>query len=100
MGKNLPYTSSKIFVTGVSADNFGGDTEYPFGIVKESQDRTPQTGLWESIPPDDIENWEQDEDVLDTWASSWLWPLATMGWPDEEAMAEKGWIISIQPLPL
>jgi valyl-tRNA synthetase len=23
----------------------------------------------------------QDEDVLDTWASSWLWPLATLGWP-------------------
>ena len=47
--KKLTYTGSKIFVTGVSADNFGGDTEYPFGIVKESQDRTPQTGLWESI---------------------------------------------------
>ncbi|AFN74522.1 valyl-tRNA synthetase [Melioribacter roseus P3M-2] len=24
-------------------------------------------------PPADIENWTQDEDVLDTWASSWLW---------------------------
>ncbi len=24
-------------------------------------------------PPIDIENWHQDEDVLDTWASSWLW---------------------------
>lgn len=24
-------------------------------------------------PPADIENWKQDEDVLDTWASSWLW---------------------------
>src|SRR5690606_19873494 len=24
-------------------------------------------------PPQDIENWRQDEDVLDTWASSWLW---------------------------
>ncbi|MBL8840546.1 MAG: valine--tRNA ligase [Planctomycetes bacterium] len=23
----------------------------------------------------------QDPDVLDTWASSWLWPLATLGWP-------------------
>ena len=31
--------------------------------------------------PQDPENWEQDEDVLDTWASSWLWPFATMGWP-------------------
>lgn len=25
----------------------------------------------------------QDEDVLDTWFSSWLWPLTTMGWFDE-----------------
>jgi valyl-tRNA synthetase len=24
----------------------------------------------------------QDEDVLDTWASSWLWPMSTLGWPD------------------
>jgi len=23
----------------------------------------------------------QETDVLDTWASSWLWPFATMGWP-------------------
>jgi valyl-tRNA synthetase len=27
----------------------------------------------EEYPPNDIENWIQDEDVLDTWASSWLW---------------------------
>ncbi len=25
----------------------------------------------------------QDPDVLDTWASSWLWPFATIGWPDK-----------------
>ncbi|MDZ7262007.1 MAG: valine--tRNA ligase [candidate division KSB1 bacterium] len=25
----------------------------------------------------------QDEDVLDTWFSSWLWPFSTMGWPEE-----------------
>jgi valyl-tRNA synthetase len=37
--------------------------------------------------PPDPENWEQEEDVLDTWASSWIWPLATMGWPDRAAMA-------------
>jgi valyl-tRNA synthetase len=27
----------------------------------------------------------QDEDVLDTWFSSWLWPLSILGWPDTEA---------------
>lgn len=32
--------------------------------------------------PNDPENWEQEEDVLDTWASSWLWPMATFGWPE------------------
>jgi len=29
------------------------------------------------------EGWKQDEDVLDTWFSSWLWPFATLGWPDK-----------------
>ncbi|HEY5079977.1 MAG TPA: valine--tRNA ligase [Opitutaceae bacterium] len=40
--------------------------------------------------PPDPENWEQEADVLDTWASSWLWPFATLGWPDPAAMKEKG----------
>lgn len=35
--------------------------------------------------PSDLENWEQDSDVLDTWFSSALWPFSTMGWPDENA---------------
>ena len=26
---------------------------------------------------------EQDPDVLDTWFSSWLWPFATLGWPEQ-----------------
>ena len=33
--------------------------------------------------PADIENWQQDEDVLDTWFSSALWPFSTLGWPEE-----------------
>lgn len=35
--------------------------------------------------PADSENWTQDEDVLDTWFSSALWPFSTMGWPDADA---------------
>lgn len=34
------------------------------------------------IPPKDIENYRQDEDVLDTWFSSALWPFSTLGWPE------------------
>jgi valyl-tRNA synthetase len=29
------------------------------------------------------QGWVQDPDVLDTWFSSWLWPFATMGWPEK-----------------
>ncbi|HMX70561.1 MAG TPA: valine--tRNA ligase [Solirubrobacterales bacterium] len=29
------------------------------------------------------EGWVQEEDVLDTWFSSAIWPFATLGWPDE-----------------
>jgi valyl-tRNA synthetase len=35
--------------------------------------------------PADVENWRQDEDVLDTWFSSALWPFSTLGWPNEES---------------
>ncbi|NEE02772.1 valine--tRNA ligase [Phytoactinopolyspora halotolerans] len=39
------------------------------------------------VGPDDEppsgEGWQQDEDVLDTWFSSALWPFSTLGWPDE-----------------
>ncbi|MBE6124298.1 MAG: valine--tRNA ligase [Erysipelotrichaceae bacterium] len=39
--------------------------------------------------PKDIENYIQDEDVLDTWFSSALWPFSTMGWPDTSSMLLK-----------
>jgi valyl-tRNA synthetase len=32
----------------------------------------------------------QDNDVLETWFSSGLWPISTMGWPNEELMRERG----------
>ncbi|MEP7146799.1 MAG: valine--tRNA ligase [bacterium] len=35
-------------------------------------------------PPEDLENWRQDEDILDTWFSSWLWPLSLFGWENSE----------------
>jgi valyl-tRNA synthetase len=35
------------------------------------------------------EGWTQDPDVLDTWFSSWLWPFATMGWPEHTETLKK-----------
>jgi valyl-tRNA synthetase len=32
---------------------------------------------------DELYGFTQDPDVLDTWFSSWLWPFATMGWPEK-----------------
>ncbi len=41
----------------------------------------------EDPTPEEVERLglRQDEDVFDTWFSSWLWPLSTLGWPDEDA---------------
>ena len=39
--------------------------------------------------PVDPENWEQEDDVLDTWASSYLWPMANLGWPKPTAEQQK-----------
>jgi len=39
--------------------------------------------------PKDIGNYYQDEDVLDTWFSSALWPFSTLGWPENTLDLEK-----------
>ena len=39
--------------------------------------------------PEDIENWDQEKDVLDTWASSWIWPLGVHNWPHGSKDIEK-----------
>ena len=39
----------------------------------------------------------QDEDVLDTWFSSALWPFSTMGWPSNEPVRENGNIVANWP---
>jgi valyl-tRNA synthetase len=43
-------------------------------VAREDPDRCPACGSSEL---------EQDPDVLDTWFSSWLWPVSVFGWPEE-----------------
>ena len=38
--------------------------------------------------PDDPENWVRENDVLDTWASSWLWSFAVHSWPKKDKNLE------------
>ena len=50
-------------------------------IALEPADKTCQTcGL---------RNWVQDEQLLDTWFSSGLWPMATLGWPEKTSEFKK-----------
>jgi valyl-tRNA synthetase len=39
----------------------------------------------------------QDEDVLDTWFSSALWPFSTLGWPSHEPVRENGEVVANWP---
>ncbi len=41
--------------------------------------------IYVGLTPPEGEGWVQDEDVLDTWFSSWLWPFSTLGWPEQTA---------------
>ncbi|MDF2577796.1 MAG: valS [Chlamydiales bacterium] len=46
----------------------------------------------DGVPPEvahEPESWIQDEDVLDTWFSSGLWPFSALGWPRETADLKK-----------
>ena len=47
------------------------------GEIIVSEDEPDENGMLEG------EHVTQDEDTLDTWFSSALWPFATLGWPDE-----------------
>ncbi|WP_329572278.1 valine--tRNA ligase [Kitasatospora sp. NBC_01266] len=54
---------------------YGPDGE----VVCVGPDEQPPTG----------EGWTQDNDVLDTWFSSGLWPFSTLGWPEQTPDLEK-----------
>ncbi|MBR6295527.1 MAG: valine--tRNA ligase [Treponema sp.] len=45
-------------------------------VSRTDPDKCPKCGCG-------AEDLKQDEDVLDTWFSSWLWPFSTFGWPED-----------------
>jgi valyl-tRNA synthetase len=51
------------------------------------------------VGPDDAvptgAGWRQDDDVLDTWFSSALWPFSTLGWPAETADLQRFYPTSV-----
>ena len=46
-------------------------------------DKNKSTIFVGETPPDDSGSWVQEEDVLDTWFSSSLFPFASLGWPND-----------------
>ena len=50
----------------------------------------PEQGDAAVVPALEAAGYRQDEDVLDTWFSSALWPLSTLGWPDPARFAMQG----------
>jgi len=56
---------------------YGPDGEQ---FVAETEEQARAKAAEQGVDPDSL---RQDEDVLDTWFSSALWPFATLGWPDD-----------------
>ncbi|MGN0855609.1 MAG: valine--tRNA ligase [Kiritimatiellia bacterium] len=52
--------------------------ETPEGALRQAREKLGR----DELRLDDL---VQDEDVLDTWFSSWLWPFSTLGWPEKTA---------------
>lgn len=69
----------------------------PVWINKE--DPTKMICSIEDKIPDEVARephlWEQDPDVLDTWFSSALWPVSTLGWPEKSADFKKFYPTSV-----
>jgi valyl-tRNA synthetase len=73
------------------------ETFFSFGTMEKAAIRMDRQALWVfAATTSDLEARElervgftQDPDVLDTWFSSWLWPFATMGWPEKTDTLKK-----------
>jgi len=78
--KGGPTPASKAQADGVSGKAL---LEIALNVVEDDLVRTFSTASTEDLVAQDPERWTQEEDVLDTWFSSGLWPFSTLGWPDE-----------------
>ncbi|MDO9060561.1 MAG: class I tRNA ligase family protein, partial [Bradyrhizobium sp.] len=71
----------KVFVAETEEEAVGN----ALGYYVEQEVITPEQGDEMARDPDKREGFiTRDEDVLDTWFSSALWPFSTLGWPDDE----------------
>src|SRR5665213_523724 len=63
---------------------------HALGYYVEQEVITPEQGREMALDPGKREGFiTRDEDVLDTWFSSALWPFSTLGWPDDETDVDR-----------
>jgi valyl-tRNA synthetase len=71
----------KVFVAETEDEAIGN----ALGYYAEQEVITPEQGREMALDPAKREGFiTRDEDVLDTWFSSALWPFSTLGWPDDD----------------
>ncbi len=84
--ENVLVVGHSFFSSVVFAEYGGKGQEESFWKFREGWKMDPETP--KTIPvfcPPEGDNLRQDKDTLDTWFSSALWPLSTLGWPNEDA---------------
>jgi len=84
-GKQVSIAKTKIFVAESEEDALRQAKDYykkDVKVVASMNESLALVGFGADKPPDTFGIW-RDEDVLDTWFSSALWPFSTLGWPDE-----------------
>ena len=70
----------KVFVAETEEEAVGN----ALGYYVEQEVITEEQGREMALDPAEREDFiVRDEDVLDTWFSSGLWPFSTLGWPDD-----------------
>ena len=70
-------------VTGVFPDRSGGDIGFRLTTVMNAVNLLWQERYRRNARIVDAQHFTQDEDTLDTWFSSALWPFSTLGWPEK-----------------
>src|SRR3954471_18630664 len=76
----------KVFVAETEEEAVGN----ALGYYAEQEVITPEQGREMALDPDKRAGFiRRDEDVLDTWFSSALWPFSTLGWPDDSKDVER-----------
>jgi valyl-tRNA synthetase len=84
-GGSLSIAKMKFFVAESEAEALAQARDYykrEVELVGSLDESLGRVGLGGNALPEKIPVW-RDEDVLDTWFSSALWPFSTLGWPDQ-----------------